>query len=109
MLRLLASISSQARGVFGCDMVDSGGLNGSPFITAFRFLSESNRPHWLFNCIKSASASLSSSRSSSTRLSWAAMAWMKSFASVGERAMGVSFGVGGYDGGFVVVGIGRDE
>lgn len=36
------------------------------------------------------------------------MAWMKSLASVGDRTRGVSLGVGGKDGAFVLIGVGRD-
>lgn len=36
------------------------------------------------------------------------MAWMKSFASVGDLTVGVSFGVGGKDGSVVEMGVGLD-
>lgn len=36
------------------------------------------------------------------------MAWMKSLASVGDLTRGVSLGVGGKDGAFVLIGVGRD-
>jgi hypothetical protein len=57
--------------------------------------------------VKSASARDNSSRSSSTRLSWAAIAIMNSFASAGEE-MPESIGVGGTDDMAEEVGVGRD-
>lgn len=81
---------------------------GSPFTIAFRFLTESNAPHCFLSRVSSASAFLSSSRISRTLLSWAAMAWMKSFASVGDPTVGVSLGVGGKEGIVVEMGVGLD-
>lgn len=81
---------------------------GSPFTIALRFLTESKAPHCFFSRVSSASAFLSSSRISNTLLSWAAMAWMKSFASVGDLTIGVSLGVGGKEGIVVEIGVGLD-
>lgn len=104
MLRRLPSTSSTA-GEFWSEMLCR---SGSPLTIALRFLTESNAPHCFLSRVSSASAFLRSSRSSSTRLSWEAMAWMKSLASVGDLSKGVSLGVGGKDGIVVEMGVGLD-
>lgn len=85
------------------------GRNGSPLTMELRFRTESNAPHCFLSRDSSASALLRSSRSSSTLLSWAAMACIKSFASVGDLTLGVAPGVGGREGTVVQIGVGRDD
>lgn len=104
MLRLFVSTSSTL-GEFCKELLVR---SGSPLTIAFRFLTESKAPHCFLSRANSASAPLSSSRSSRTLLSCAAMAWIKSFASVGERTVGVSLGVGGKEGAVVEMGVGLD-
>lgn len=84
------------------------GRNGSPLTIELRFLTESKAPHCFLSRESSTSAFLRSSRSSSTLLSWAAIAWMKSFASVGDLTFGVAPGVGGSEGTAVQIGVGLD-
>jgi hypothetical protein len=62
--------------------------------------------HLFFSEVNSASARDNSSLNSSTRLSWAAMAMMKPFASAGEATV-ESIGVGGTDD-MAEVGVGRE-
>lgn len=104
ILRLFASTSS----TFGEFCKETLVRSGSPFTIALRFLTESNAPHCFLSRANSASAPLSSSRSSRTFLSCAAIAWIKSFASVGDRTVGVSLGVGGKEGAVVEIGVGLD-
>lgn len=104
MLRLLASTSS----TFGEFCEETFERSGSPFTIALRFLTESNAPHCLLSRANSASAPLSSSRNSRTLLSCAAIAWIKSLASVGDRTVGVSLGVGGNEGAEVEMGVGLE-
>lgn len=104
MLRLLPSTSSTA-GEFWSEVLCR---KGSPLTIAFRFRTESNAPHCFLSRESSASAFFRSSRSSRTFLSCAAMAWMKSFASVGDLTRGVSLGVGGKEGIVVEMGVGLE-
>lgn len=102
---LLLPSTSSTFGEFCREML---GRNGSPLTMELRFRTESNAPHCFLSRESSASAFFRSSRSSNTLLSWAAMAWIKSFASVGDLTFGVAPGVGGSEGTEVQMGVGLD-